>query len=62
MTGRKNFPQARIRPSLEILEDRLAAGNLLPFLSFMLPLPNIRTVARRSTVRRWRSLPITLSP
>jgi hypothetical protein len=62
MTGCKNFRQARIRPSLEILEDRLAAGNLLPYLSFMPPLPDSRTVARRSTVRRQKLLPIALSP
>jgi hypothetical protein len=41
MASRKTLPQARFRPSLEILEDRLAPGNLLSSLSVTLPLHSL---------------------
>lgn len=45
MAGRKDLPQTRIRLTLEALEDRLAAGNLLPFLSLTPPHMDKRSVA-----------------
>ncbi|HZV07529.1 MAG TPA: putative Ig domain-containing protein [Gemmataceae bacterium] len=43
MASRKALPQARFRPSLEILEDRLAPGNLLSSLSVILPLDSLES-------------------
>ena len=45
MIQRKNPPRPSTRLTLEILEDRLAAGNLLPVLPvFSAPPPSICTV------------------
>jgi hypothetical protein len=44
----------RVRLCLEILEDRLAAGNLLPYLSSFVdsaPPPRVCTVTFESTVQ-----------
>jgi len=41
MTSRNTLPQARFRPSLEVLEDRLAPDNLLSSLSVILPLDSL---------------------
>ncbi|HEY7309295.1 MAG TPA: hypothetical protein VH643_08070 [Gemmataceae bacterium] len=39
MSRRKTLPPSGIRLHLESLEDRLAAGNLLPSLSLICPPP-----------------------